>query len=116
MLRLLVIALALALARPAAAEDVLPPQTDRLLWCASAFYWLAGSAEDAGATKEAETYDRWSQRLLEVAGDALAASGFAPERVEELVSSYDMKVLGELGTDKARYDVVTCPELLGERR
>ena len=37
----------LALASPARAQPI-APETDKLLWCASAFYWLAGSAEDFG--------------------------------------------------------------------
>jgi hypothetical protein len=100
-----------ALSTPAAAQ-VITPDIDRTLWCASAFYWLAGSAEDSGATKEAEAYDGWSKQLLELAGPALIASGFKQERIETIIAEYDETVLAQLGTPDAAYDVVSCPELV----
>jgi len=111
----LALALTLICAAPAAAQPI-TADTDRTLWCASAFYWLAGSAEDSGETDEAEAYDRWSKRLLDIGGAALAASGFKPERIEELIAMYDEAALAQLGTEAAPYDVVTCPELLGDWR
>ena len=68
------ILLVLAFAAPVAAQDI-SADTDKTLWCASAFYWLAGSAEDSGEAEEAEMYDRWSKRLLDVAGAALRSTG-----------------------------------------
>lgn len=103
-----------ASAAPAAAP--VPAEADKLLWCGSAFYWLAASAEDSGETEEAETYDRWSKRLLEVAGASLTSAGFAPERIEQLVADYDQAALAELGTPEAPHDIVTCPDLLGDWR
>ena len=105
--------LSVLVAPPALAQPV-SPETDKLLWCASALYWLAGSAEDAGDTAEASLYDRWSKRLLDVAGAALTASGFKPEKIEELVTLYDEAALAQIGLPDAPYDVVTCPELLGD--
>ena len=112
---ILVLLLAFAFAAPAAAQDI-SPDTDKTLWCASAFYWLAGSAEDSGETSEAEMYDRWSKRLLDVAGAALRSTGYVPQKIEEIVLSYDEAVLAQLGTPDAPHDVVTCPDLLGDWR
>lgn len=106
----------LVLAAPAEAQPALAPETDKLLWCGAAFYWLAASAEDAGDTEEAEMYDRWSNRLLDVAGAALVNAGYTPDVIEQLISSYDARALNELGTPDAPHDIVTCPELLGDWR
>ena len=105
----------LALAAPAVAQDI-SADTDKTLWCASAFYWLAASAEDSGETEEAEMYDRWSKRLLDVAGAALRSTGYLPEKIEEIVLGYDERVLSQLGTPDAPHDIVTGPELLGDWR
>ena len=107
-----VIAAALLLWVSAVGADEIAPETDKLLWCASAFYWLAGSADDAGEAEEAELYDSWYAALVEEGSAALAAAGTTAERVEEIIASYDDLVLGELATDKARYDVLGCPALL----
>lgn len=98
-------------ATPAPAADV-PPEIDRALWCASALYWLASSAEDAGDTAEAEAYDDWSHQLLDLAGEALFATGLSPEDIDLLIAAYDERALVELGTDTAPYDVITCPSLV----
>ena len=103
---------AAGIASAVAADEGVSPAADRLLWCASAFYWLARSADDAGDPVEAELYDNWSQKLLESGAAALVGAGVEPARIEELTASYDNAVLEELGTDKARYDIVSCPELV----
>lgn len=108
----MLLAVALPGTVPAFAQD-LSPQNDKLLWCASAFYWLAGSAEDSGDTEEAELYDRWSQNLLELAGMSLTIAGLAPETIEKLIADYDQAALEQLASDDPPHDVVTCPELLG---
>jgi hypothetical protein len=89
---------------------------DKHLWCASAFYWLAGSAEDSGDAEEAEMYDRWSKRLLDMAGSTLTSEGLKPEEIEALVASYDEKVLVDLAGTAPPHDIITCPQLLGEFR
>jgi len=94
----------------------LAPDTDKHLWCASAFYWLAASAEDSGDSKEAEMYDRWSKRLADVAGAQLTTQGLSPEEVEKITANYDEKVLVDLAGDKPQFDIATCPALLGEYR
>ena len=94
----------------------LNPSDDKLLWCASAFYWLAGTAEDSGDTEEAALYDRWSQRLLEIAGASLIEAGVLPERIEALIAEYDQAALEQLGLPDAPHDVATCPDLLGPWR
>lgn len=104
---------ALLLAGPAGADEI-APETDKMLWCASAFYWLAGSADDSGDAEEAELYDSWSTALVDEASTALVASGVTPERIEQLIAGYDDLVLDELGTGEARYDVLGCPELVEE--
>lgn len=100
---------------PAFAQPV-PAEADKLLWCASAFYWLAGTAADAGDNDEAEMYDRWSKRLLEVASISLIGSGFQPDTIEALVTRYDEATLVQLADGSAPHDVATCPELLGDWR
>jgi hypothetical protein len=102
---------ALLLATPVVAQDV-SPENDKRLWCASAFYWLAGSAEDSGDATEAEMYDRWSQKLLEMASVSLTKAGYVPDKIEKLIQTYDENTLAQLGTDTAPYDVATCPKLL----
>jgi hypothetical protein len=93
-----------------------PPHVDKTLWCASAFYWLAGNAADAGDTAESELYDRWSNRLMELGSAALIAEGFEPDRIEELISSYDEAALVQIADNTTPYDVATCPAMLGDWR
>jgi hypothetical protein len=101
---------------PAAAQEI-SSNNDRVLWCASAFYWLAATAEDAGDTEEAKLYDRWSKRLLDVGSAALTAIGFVPSRIETLIAAYDEVVLEELKLpEAAKYDAARCPEMLGDWR
>jgi hypothetical protein len=109
------VAVLAALATPVWAQtDALPPEVDKLLWCASAFYWLAGSAEDSGDQAEAELYDGWSQQLLNRVGVSLTARAYAPERIEALIADYDERVLAELGSPTASHDITTCPAVLEE--
>ena len=105
----------LALLAPAGAEEpAITPEADKLMWCASAFFWLAGSADDAGDAKEAELYDGWANELTERSTALLAASGLDAARTEEIIGEYDQLVLDELTAEKGRYDVTTCPELVVE--
>ena len=105
----------IALATPTLAQTV-SPETDRILWCASAFYWLAGSAGDSGDDEESKMYDRWATRLMEVGSAALFAEGFKPDTIEQMIASYDEKALVELADNTPSYDVMTCPDLLGDWR
>lgn len=115
MKRLAVIPTLFALAATPTAAQVITRDIDRALWCASAFYWLAASAEDSGEAAEAERYDGWSRRLLDLAGPGLIAAGFSSDKIEDIVVAYDDKVLTQLSTDETpAYDVLTCPELVGE--
>jgi hypothetical protein len=103
--------LAILIASPAVAQPITPAD-DKLLWCASAFYWLAGSAQDAGDTEESAMYDRWSETLLQFASASLVQSGVPPERIEQLISAYDEATLEQLGRPDAPHDVGSCPDLL----
>jgi hypothetical protein len=107
------VALALlpAISPPALAEDV-APATDRLLWCSSAFYWLAGNAFDSGATAEAAQYEKWSGALMEAGIAALRSAGRSDEEIETLVEGYDARVLDQIGVPGAPYEVTACPELV----
>lgn len=106
---------ALALALPAFAESpAITPQADKVMWCASAFFWLAGSAADAGDAEEAELYDGWAAELTESGTALLAASGFDLARIQEIIGEYDSLVLDELANQSARFDVAICPELVAE--
>ena len=91
------------------------PEADRTLWCASAFYWLAASAEDAGDAAEAELYDRWSGQLVERVTADLLAAGQSSDAVDALLSDYDEQVLTELGTAEATHDIEACPPLVETR-
>ncbi len=105
----------LALLSPAAAGDpAISPEADKAMWCASAFFWLAGSADDAGDVTEAELYDGWAQKLTLSATALLDGAGFEAVRIEEMTGEYDQLVLDELASEKPRYDVATCPELVKE--
>jgi len=105
----------LALLSPAAAGDpAITPEADKAMWCASAFFWLAGSADDAGDVAEAELYDGWAQKLTLSATALLDGAGFEAVRIEEMTGEYDQLVLDELASEKPRYDVATCPELVTE--
>lgn len=106
--------LVLALTPAAAAGSAVTPETDRVMWCASAFYWLAGSAADAGDAQEAELYDGWATELTERGTALLTASGFDLARIQEIIGEYDQRVLDELASEQARYDVALCPELVAE--
>ncbi|MDP1731928.1 MAG: hypothetical protein Q8L54_12295 [Devosia sp.] len=104
---------ALVLAVPASAREV-TPEADKVMWCASAFFWLAGSADDAGDADEAELYDGWANQLTERGTALLTTSGFDLARTQEIIGEYDALVLDELASEKPRYDVATCPELVAE--
>lgn len=105
----------LAFASAAIAEEpAIGPEADKALWCASAFFWLAGSADDAGDAEEAELYDGWAEKLTGNATARLVAAGFEAARIEEMIGQYDQLVLDELASEKPRHDVATCPELVKE--
>jgi hypothetical protein len=110
--RLAALGLGFLLAASPAAAQPITAADDKLLWCASAFYWLAGSAQDSGDAEESATYDRWSQTLLEIASASLVAAGIQPDRIEALIASYDEATLQQLGRPDAPHDVGTCPDLL----
>ena len=97
---------------PAAAVDV-PPLADQLLWCSSAFYWLSASASDAGDSVEADQYNSWSDLLAAQGHDLLVAAGLDEAAISTRMDDFDSSVAAELGTDKARFDVRRCPELVG---
>jgi hypothetical protein len=106
---------ALALTVPASPEEpAITPEADKVMWCASAFFWLAGSADDAGDADEAELYDGWATELTESGTALLNAAGFDLARIQEIIGEYDALVLDELASDKARYDVAVCPDLVAE--
>lgn len=87
-------------------------EADRVMWCASAFFWLAGSADDAGDVAEAELYDGWAGALTERARDLLGAAGFEAAQAEETLAAYDQEVLDEIDAGTPRHDVAACPELV----
>jgi hypothetical protein len=105
--------IALALAAPAWAQQI-SAGTDKVMWCASAFFWLAGSADDAGEAIEAELYDGWTTDLTQRGTALLSAEGFDVARIQELIGRYDSLVLDELASGKPRYDVAVCQELVVE--
>ncbi len=87
-------------------------EADRVLWCGSAFYWLAVDASDGGEDAEADQYGKWSEELLGKAVALLRLDALSDAQIEHISAAYDKAVLAELGTDKARHDVAACPELV----
>lgn len=110
--RLLLIA-TLIFAAPVGAEEV-GPQGKRLLWCASAFNWLARDADDVGDAVGAEILDAWTDLFTERAMDALRETGLEATEIEAAVAASDLEVLEEMQAKAMRYDVEDCPELEGE--
>jgi hypothetical protein len=105
----------LMLALPtSAAGPAITPEADKIMWCASAFFWLAGNAADAGDAEESELYDGWAAQLTDSGSALLNAVGFDLARIQEIIGEYDQLVLEELASEKPRYDVAVCPELVVE--
>lgn len=102
---------ATALAQPALAREV-PKSADQLLWCGSAYYWLSNNAEEAGNETEADQYAGWSDALMLLVVDDLKAAGFDGPEIAEAIDASDDALQLELGTDKARYDILTCDALV----
>lgn len=96
---------------PAAGKE-LPKAADQLLWCGSAYYRLSNDANDAGNDAEGDRYAGWSDSLMLLAVDAMKAAGFVESEIADAVDASDDAVVGELGTDKARYDIAACEPLV----
>jgi hypothetical protein len=89
-------------------------EADKVLWCGSAFYWLAVDASDGGEDAEADQYGAWSEQLMAKAVALLRLDQLSDAQITHIATAYDKAVLAELGTDKARHDVATCPELVAK--
>ena len=100
----------LALVAPAGAVEAAPDR-DRMLWCASAFNWLARDADDAGDATGAEILDAWSLLFTERATAALRDAGHEAAAIEAAITASDQAVLSEMQEKRMRYDVEDCPEL-----
>jgi len=113
MRRLLLALLLVGTAQPALAAADVPPEADRLLWCGSAFYWLAADASDAGEENEADQYQAWSDQLLDRAATLLAAAGLDATGTDDLIETYADRALEQMATPNAPYDVTgLCPMLV----
>ena len=100
-----------ALTGGAGAEE-LSPTTDRLLWCGSAFYWLSTDAYDSGNDAEGDQYEAWSEDLASRADMMLQSEGKDEAEISAIREDYDTRVVDEMGTGKAKYDVTMCPDLV----
>jgi hypothetical protein len=109
---LFVATLAAGLSMPAAAVD-LPPAAERVLWCASAFNWLARDADDVGDAAGAEILDAWSLLFTDRATAALQEASYGPAEIDAAIASSDREVLEEMQAKTMRHDVEECPELEG---
>ena len=113
MRRLLLVLSLVAATLPVQAAADLPPEADRLLWCGSAFYWLAVDASDAGNDGEADEYQQWSDQLMDRAATLLAAVGLDVDGTNDQIELYTSRALEEMATPQAPYDVaVVCPGLV----
>ncbi len=99
------------LAGGAVAEE-LSPATDRLLWCGSAFYWLSTDAYDSRNDAEGDQYEAWSEDLAGRADMMLQSEGKDEAAIGAIREDYDSRVVDEMGTGKAKYDVTMCPDLV----
>ncbi len=102
-----------ALLTGSAQAQELSPAADRLLWCSSAMYWLASDAFDSGDDAEGDQYQAWSDDLGARADLLLEADGRSDAEITTIRDGYDSRVLDELGSDGAKYDVAACPDLAG---
>ena len=112
MRRLLAVLAFVAIGTSGAGAQSITLEADKVLWCGSAFYWLAVDASDAGEDAEADRYGAWSEQLMARAVVLLRLDQLSDAQIEHVSAAYDKAVLAELGTTKARHDVATCPELL----
>lgn len=96
---------------PAPAAE-LSPAADRLLWCGSAFFWLATDAYDSGEDAEAKQYEAWSDDLASRVDMLLEAEGRDGDAISALRDDYDNRVVAEMGKPGAKYDVTACPDLV----
>jgi hypothetical protein len=102
-----------SLTGPSFAAGNVPPETERLLWCGSAFYWLAADASDAGDNTEADQYQAWSDELLDRAATLLAAAGVDAADTDDMIETYADRALEQMGQPGAPYDVAGyCPTLV----
>lgn len=111
MRRLAALFLIVSCSLPAMAVE-LSPAAERMLWCGSAFFWLATDAFDAGEDAEAQQYESWSDDLASRADMMLEAEGKDDEAITALRDDYDNRVVGEMGKPGAKYDVTACPDLV----
>jgi hypothetical protein len=101
------------LAAPALAEDTITAEADHVLWCASAFYWLANDASDVGDAEDTRYYDQWAGELTEIGIQMLREQKYTdPDHIKRIIDAYDNTVLDELGTEKARYPIESCQTLV----
>jgi len=108
---LLLAAAALLLPGPATAREV-PKGAEQLLWCGSAYYWLSADASDAGNDAEADQYASWSDAIMLVVVDQMKAAAFTEQDIADTIDASDNKVVDELGTPNAPYDVAACEGLV----
>ena len=101
-----------ALVPGAAAAQQISEAADKVLWCGSAFFWLATNASDSGDEAEAEQYQTWSDALMAKGVALLKSDKLDANAIEHVVDAYDNAVVAELGTPRARHDVTTCPALV----
>ena len=111
-LALLVVVGLVALVPTAAVAQQVSEEADKVLWCGSAFFWLATNASDSGEEAEAEQYQTWSDALMAKGVALLKSDKLDANAIEHVVDSYDNAVVAELGTPQSRYDVTSCPELV----
>ncbi len=105
-------ALLLGFAANAATAQEITLEADKILWCGSAFFWLATSADDSGDNREARQYLAWSEQLMARGVALLKADQLDAAAIAHVVEAYDNAVVAELGTEKSRHDVTTCPALV----
>ena len=103
-------------ALPAVAQDApaVPPDTQKALWCATAFTLVEPQARAQGQTEAADRFKKYADSLNSTSHDGLAKAGFSEDQIKTQTTAYTDKVTKELSGSGAQpeFSVVDCTQLV----
>jgi len=106
----------LGMTAPALAQDApaVPPETDKALWCATAFTLVEPQARAQGQTEAADKFKKYADSLNTSGHDGLAKAGFTEDQIKTQSAAYTDKVTKELNGSgpQPEFSVVECTELV----